>query len=403
MTITREKDLWSGRPVWLSYPKRRLHTERLRRDIKTDVAVIGAGISGAMAAEELAAHGFSVAILDKRGPLEGLTLASTALLQYEIDTPLIKLARRIGTEDAMRAWRRSRLALENIAAKIASLQIDCAAARRPALYLPGGLLREDELEKEARARSHAGLYTEHLSRAALAERFGLHKSGALLTRANMAVNPLDLTAGFLQSALRNGAKIFAPETVRDMEFHTRGADIVTESGRAVHARHVVLATGHEVFKAIKCKSFKINSSWAIATKPQKSRLWPERAHIWQAASPYLYVRTTEDGRVVCGGEDEEFSGEEARDRLIPAKTRALEKKLKKLLPGIDAKAAYAWTGCFGESGAGLPLIGPVPGCPNCYAVMAFGGNGFTFSRIGAEIVLALLNGRADPEADLFAL
>ena len=34
--------------------------------------------------------------------------------------------------------------------------------------------------------------------------------------------------------------------------------------------------------------------------------------IWQSADPYLYLRTTTDGRVICGGEDEEFADEKAR-------------------------------------------------------------------------------------------
>ena len=40
--------------------------------------------------------------------------------------------------------------------------------------------------------------------------------------------------------------------------------------------------------------------------------------------------------------------------------------------------------------------------PNCYGVLAFGGNGITFSRIAAEVIRATLTGQTDPEADLFA-
>jgi glycine/D-amino acid oxidase-like deaminating enzyme len=37
--------------------------------------------------------------------------------------------------------------------------------------------------------------------------------------------------------------------------------------------------------------------------------------IWEASEPYLYLRTTEDGRVICGGEDEDFADTEKRDSL----------------------------------------------------------------------------------------
>lgn len=41
---------------------------RLRRDARTDVLVVGMGISGAMIAEPLTAAGFRVVVLDRRGP-----------------------------------------------------------------------------------------------------------------------------------------------------------------------------------------------------------------------------------------------------------------------------------------------------------------------------------------------
>ena len=49
--------------------------------------------------------------------------------------------------------------------------------------------------------------------------------------------------------------------------------------------------------------------------------------IWEASDPYLYIRTTPDGRVICGGEDEDFADDEKRDALIPRKTATLRRKL----------------------------------------------------------------------------
>ena len=50
-------------------------------DLKTDVAVVGAGITGAFTAYMLAKAGLGVTVLDKRHPGEGSTAASTALMQ----------------------------------------------------------------------------------------------------------------------------------------------------------------------------------------------------------------------------------------------------------------------------------------------------------------------------------
>ena len=59
----------------------------------------GAGISGAFMAHELS-RDHSVAVLDRRPPLMGSTVASTAMLQWEIDLPLTALAEKIGDDQA---------------------------------------------------------------------------------------------------------------------------------------------------------------------------------------------------------------------------------------------------------------------------------------------------------------
>ena len=82
--------------------------------------------------------------------------------------------------------------------------------------------------------------------------------------------------------------------------------------------------------------------------------------IWEASDPYLYLRTTPDGRIICGGEDEEFSDEAARDALLPRKTATLQRKLGRLIRGADTTVEFAWTGSFGTSDTGLPTIGQIP-------------------------------------------
>src|SRR4029453_8679844 len=96
------------------------------------------------------------------------------------------------------------------------------------------------------------------------------------------------------------------------------------------------------------------STWAFAPPPQPRAIWGSAELIWEASNPYLYIRTTSDGRVVVGGEDEDIDGEAARDALLPTKIEALQKKTKALLPWIDATADFAWAGPFGESEKALP-------------------------------------------------
>jgi len=180
--------------------------------------------------------------------------------------------------------------------------------------------------------------------------------------------------------------------------------VETRSGHTITARHVVLATGYELLETAQDRRHQIISTWAIATKRQKKEaLWPGEALIWEASDPYLYLRTTHDGRIICGGEDEDFADEARRDALLGAKTDRIARKLGKLLPGIDPEPEFAWAGSFGATATGLPLIGPLPGKPRVLALMGYGGNGITFSRIAAELIRSYLADEADTDADIFAL
>lgn len=203
--------------------------------------------------------------------------------------------------------------------------------------------------------------------------------------------------------MKRGARIYAPTEVVDVQHGRARVTLATAEGPVIHAKYAVFATGYELVKLINPRGYKVMTTWAMATAPQPARLWPSRCLIWEAAEPYLYLRTTLDGRVIVGGEDEEFSDDERRDALIPKKIAALQRKLKILTPTLDTTPDFAWAGCFGASATGLPAIGRIPGAARCFAVMGYGGNGITFSVIAAQIIQRSILRLPDPDAELFAL
>ncbi|WP_417580816.1 NAD(P)/FAD-dependent oxidoreductase [Pelagibacterium sp.] len=402
--MKRTLDLRTGQPVWLSYRTARIPEKPLERDITTDVLIVGAGISGAMAADLLTAAGHDVVVIDRRGPAEGSTPATTALVQYEIDVPLRQLVSAIGRDKALRAWRRARLAVLNLRGRIEALEIECNMVPRETLFLAGNILTGHALREEAEARAAAGLSADYLTAGQLADAYGIDRAGAILSRDNLALDPVKLTSGLLERALDRGCRFFAPEQATDFVHTPEGVRVTTQSGHQIAAGHVVLATGYELTDIVPADRHRIISTWAIATRRQKrTDLVPGEPLIWEASDPYLYLRTTHDGRIICGGEDAEFEDEARRDALIADKTARITAKLAKLLPSIDPTPEFAWAGSFGNTTTGLPLIGPVPHRPKIFALMGYGGNGITFSRIAAELVTTALAGHVDADADIFAL
>jgi glycine/D-amino acid oxidase-like deaminating enzyme len=398
--LTRQRDLRTGTSYWQSRPSPRVPSTKLARDIRADVLVVGAGISGALVAEALSAT-HDVVIVDRRGPVRGSTPASTALVEYEIDTPLTELGRKIGHADAARAWRRSHLALHALYAHTRVLGIACDLQRRDTVYLSGNVLDADGLAAEAEARRAIGLEAEYLQRRELHRRYGIERRAALVSHGDFVLDPRRLTAGYLKAALANGAVIHAPVEITEVESHRTEVVAATAGGPTIRVHYVVFATGYEVPKIVPPDDHRIASTYAIATRPQPRRLWPGEALIWEASDPYLYLRTTSDGRVICGGEDEDFADDEKRDALIGRKAAAIGRKLHHLFPALDVTPQFQWAGSFGTTATGLPLIGRVPRRPRIWAILGFGGNGITYSRIAADIIRAALAGEADPDADLY--
>ncbi|HWK55550.1 MAG TPA: FAD-dependent oxidoreductase [Hyphomicrobiales bacterium] len=399
-SLTHHRDLHTGRSLWSSRRPPKIAISHLTRTIHCDAVVVGAGISGALIAESLSDAGLRTVILDRRGAIAGSTLASTALLQYELDMPLSLMADRIGRRRAERIWRRSRLAVDALRERTERLGLQVEAVTRNSLYLDGNLLDARGLEREAEARRRVGLEVELLKPAAVKERYGIRGRHALLGFGNYSADPLKLAAGFLNVALARGARLYAPVDVADIAAHADGVTVYSAQGPEVRAACVIMATGYEMVKGIPRKGNRICSTWSIATRAQPRALRPNMPMIWEAAEPYLYIRTTPRGEVVCGGEDEEISDSAARDAKIAAKAGVLSRKLGALLPWLDTTPAFAWAGSFGDSPTSTPTVGRIPGKPNCYAALGYGGNGTTFSLMAAQMLRNTIVGSGDADADL---
>ena len=400
MSATVERDLRTGRAVWLERRLPVIHTKTLTRAVSCDVLVVGAGISGAIISEALSDAGLDVVIADRRGAVQGSTVASTALLQYEIDTPLSVLSERIGRDRAERIWRRSRLAVDALRERTRALGINAEQATRDSLYLSGNVLDAAGLKAETEARRRAGFEVVFLKPSEVFKQYGIKGRSAIVGRDNYIADPRLLAAGYLNAAIARGARLYVPVEVTDVEASTSGVTAATKDGPEINAKSLVFATGYEMAKGVPKKGNKIISTWVIATKAQPRKIWPTGCIIWEANDPYLYIRTTPEGHVICGGEDAEIADADDRDALNEAKTETLVRKLGKLLPMIDAEADFSWSGSFGDSNTGTPTIGPVPKMPNCYAAMGYGGNGITFSMMAGQMLRGMIAGTGDPDSDL---
>ena len=368
------------------------------------MAIVGAGVSGAVAAVVLTNAGYDVVVIDRRPPGQGSTLASTAMILFEIDTPLSELADKIGAKRAERAFLRSYRAVAALGELVRSQDIRCAWRDRDALLLAGDEMGQRALAAEAAYRARIGLPSQFLKGAEVRSRYGFDRTGAIVSSGSAELNPVQLTAECLRRAQRKGARVYSPHEVTEIHATSRKVLLATAEGATITARRAVFATGYETLKQIPADAYDIISTWAIATKPlPPEQFWPTRCLVWEAADPYLYMRATGDNRIVAGGEDAPFDSPGRRDRLIGTKSKTVLRKLRKLLSNDALEIDYAWAGAFADSPTGLPFISEVKGLPNCLGLLGCGGNGITFAMVAAQVALHWAAGKVDPDADLFRL
>ncbi|MDX9749793.1 MAG: FAD-dependent oxidoreductase [Flavobacteriales bacterium] len=375
----------------------------LQHDIEADVVVIGAGITGSLIAHRCVAEGHATVVIDRREVGHGSTAATTSMLQYEIDVPLHALIAKVGEKDAVAAYHACGRAIDTLEELDRLVKGEAGFRRKRSLYFAAWKKDVAGLRLEYEARQRHGFAVRWLTAERIAERYGIHGThGGILSRQGASVDAFRLTHRLLQHGVRRGLQVFDRTAIAQVRHRRNGTTITTEDGHVVRCRHVVHCTGFESVELLGRDHVDLHSTYAIVSEamPDHARRLKDTL-VWNTADPYLYMRTTADGRLIVGGADEEFVDAERRDRLLARKAGRLERQVQKRMPDVPFRTDFAWAGTFGATRDGLPCIGRHPEVPGAIFVLGFGGNGICFSVVGMDMVAAFLAGREHPLAHAF--
>ena len=217
------------------------------------------------------------------------------------------------------------------------------------------------------------------------------------------MNPLRLTRALLSACRRHGVGVFSRSKVTGIETSGQALQLSTAGGADVTADHAVVCAGYESLDFLPLDIADVNNTFAFVTEPCAAASPMLRLPlIWESAQPYLYARSTNDGRLIVGGEDVPFKSTAARDALLPRQITRLAAKYRKLFGADPPPIAGAWAGSFAETRDGLPYIGPAPGQdPRVQYALCYGGNGITYSVHAGDIVRAGIENRAHELTDVF--
>lgn len=374
----------------------------LQKNISCDILIVGGGITGALMAYQFSKEGYKTVLIDKRDVSLGSTSASTSLLQYEIDEPLYSLIDKVGENAAVDTYLEGVKAIDKLGKIVKSLKAECGFERKNSVYIAHSPKDAEWLATEFEQRKRVGLKVKWLTKAQLKRQFGAKGEAAILSDVGASTDVYQLVHCLLDEATKyHKLLVFDHTELLTVEHEKNKCLVEVEGKHIITAKKIIYATGYESQSMLKDKVVDLISTYSFISEPLKIPSHLKYTMFWDTEDPYLYMRATEEGRLLIGGEDEQFKNPERRDRLIEKKEQVLLEKVQQKFDGLKLIPDYAWAGTFGITKDALPYIGAHPDYPNSYFVLAFGGNGITFSIMGMQILSDAIAGKHNKFLEYF--
>ena len=369
---------------------------KLDGNINTDVAIIGAGITGVATAVELSERGFKVALLDAKHVGWGATGRNGGQVTGSLsgDSAMLKQLRKThGAQAEEFVWNLRWRGHDIIHKRVERYEIDCD--------LKTGHLFTAWTEKELpefRALVDEAHRRGMQSDVTLLSKHDLHERletplyhGAVLNTKNLHLHSLKLCLGEALAAESLGASIYEHTPVNDIRTPAgQAAQVVTDTG-IVHAQHVILAgNAYHRLMSRQLSGYLFPATLGnLVTEPLGDELCAQINRddnaVYDSRMVLDYYRITKEGRLMFGG-GTNYSGQDIKDvagHLRPSLERTFP-ALKNV--GVD----YAWTGSAGIVINRIPMLGRVN--ERVYFAQGYSGHGMATSHILAEITATAIAG-----------
>jgi gamma-glutamylputrescine oxidase len=390
------------RPVWEDTVERRPFPAQ-PVPAEVDVAVVGGGLTGLSTALHLvrARPGWKVTVFEAARIGAGASGRSTGIVGPGIGSGIRSLVGRYGPQVGRRMFRYSQDAVETVVKLVADERIDCDLTPSSHLLCATTSGQAERLVRERRMFNTLGLSVPLIPGDELAERLG-HDAYrcALMYRPVVLVNPLRLTVGMADAAVRAGAQVVENRAVAGLQPERGRVRVDLGGGASVLAGTVVIATdgytpsslphGRRVFQV---------RTHVLATEPlsrsQRSALgWNGSEAVIDQRMFFSYYRFDTDGRLLFGGGPVCLAS--APSRTSQGIWQRLDRELRKLLPALrDVAVTHQWSGVTSATLNEMPVVGKVPRLPGVYFAGAWRGHGLALSVANGEWLANRLTGGVD--------
>ena len=349
--------------------------EALPGDMKTDIAVIGAGMAGILIASALQGAGRRVVVLEAKRTAGGQTRNTTAKLTCQHGLLYEKLIRTLGEEKARQYAQANAAALMEYRRIIADRNIDCELEQRDACVYGSNAA---QLRKEAEAAAALGLPAFFVEETKLP----FPTAGAVCFANQAQFHPLK----FLQ-AISEPLTIYENTSVQSVEEN----QLITTRGR-VQAEQIVFACHYPFvnFPGMYYARMHQERSYVIALE-NAARM----DGMWIGAEQGAYSFRNYGPLLLLGG-----GGHRCGENSAGGRYDLLRQQAARWFPGSREVAHWSAQDCV--TADSVPYIGPYAASrPNWYVATGFQKWGMTSSMVAAMLLRDRICGKENPWAEVF--
>jgi len=366
---------------------------RLEGEYSFDAAVIGGGAAGIAIATCLKEAGLTVALIEARRLLHGVTGGTTAKITSPHRLVYPDLVRSLGKERAGQFAASNRAAIEKIASLVEERRIDCDFLRAPFFVYARDDAWLRQVENEMEAAEAAGLSAVFSRDAELP--FDIRGAVRLDNQAHF--DPVKFFSAL--AALIAGNKSFVFENSRAMHLeHGKVCKVVTDQG-SIKAKHVIVATNSPVFdkEGAYFARLQAHRSYALAARIDGDA--PDVMCIDADPEGFAlrFLAAPEGGRlaIVSGGNHTPGHPDDTTRYY-----KSLAKYCSELYPG--AVITHSWSAQDVEAVDRAPYIGRLePFHGNVYVATGFAKWGMTLAFVAGEVLSDLILEKKNPYADVY--
>jgi len=370
--------------------------QQLRKNIKTDVVIVGGGMAGLSAAQSFAEKGRSVVLLEKNYCGAGASGKSSGFITPDSEYNLTHFRHLFGSDNAKKLWAFVTSGVEFIRNNITTHDLYCDYQVQDCLITAHGARDVAKIKTDHQTRLHLGYESTFYEANELVKILGSKNyCGGMRYSGTFGINTYLYCQAMREVLEKRGVQIFEETPV--LQIDTNGVQTPTGT---IQADQIIVCVDrfapnlgkltHDIYHA---QTFLMMSSPLSDNDIRK--IFPEKnLMVWDTDLIYQYYRLTPDNRFMIGGSNllSIFRGKEQHDNQCMFKK--LQSYTKKKFPDVSINFEYFWPGLIGVSKDIIPIADYDPTSKNIYYISGAAGLPWA-AALGHYAAEKIIDGKTD--------